>query len=307
MPITINVAASAKQEHAYRTCLAGLTTLVLALVLTILPTFKSPISSVNNSDFRLLGLRDLCKQERDDCRNDPNKDKPGLCGCSVPDTNMDGDGTPDCHDGSCPHDASKMSPDVCGCGNPDNDPSIVSICKDWGIFGYDCEGCAKDYYRRWKNCNKQCLDHTEYCLKYKSESRYEYDGVYYYSDFYFKSGCEELVQSGDDSSKSIWVYTVDCDLNYSCDESIKLNNVPCYFHDFDNSECLWCEDGNYYCYDSWGDPPGPSNPYYWYGDEARSLISACFGWDRSTATPSVKTLSEKMPKHAHASLLRLGA
>jgi len=42
----------------------------LALI-TILLTFQSPqISSITN-DSRLLGLRDLCEWERDDCRNDP--------------------------------------------------------------------------------------------------------------------------------------------------------------------------------------------------------------------------------------------
>ena len=34
----------------------------------------------------------------DHCFNDPNKTEPGVCGCGNPDTDSDGDGTPDCRD-----------------------------------------------------------------------------------------------------------------------------------------------------------------------------------------------------------------
>lgn len=41
----------------------------------------------------------------DECPTDPNKNDPGACGCGVPDTDRDRDGTPDCDD-QCPWDPS---------------------------------------------------------------------------------------------------------------------------------------------------------------------------------------------------------
>lgn len=56
----------------------------------------------------------------DGCPNDPAKVDPGVCGCGVSDTDGDGDGTPDCHD-ACPNDAAKVVPGACGCGIADVD------------------------------------------------------------------------------------------------------------------------------------------------------------------------------------------
>ncbi len=56
----------------------------------------------------------------DDCPNDPNKTVPGICGCGTPDTDTDGDGTPDCND-DCPNDPNKTVSGICGCGTPDTD------------------------------------------------------------------------------------------------------------------------------------------------------------------------------------------
>ena len=42
----------------------------------------------------------------DACPSDPNKTDPGVCGCGVPDTDRDKDGTEDCND-SCPYDTGK--------------------------------------------------------------------------------------------------------------------------------------------------------------------------------------------------------
>lgn len=55
----------------------------------------------------------------DQCPNDPSKTAPGLCGCGVPDTDSDGDGTPDCQD-QCPNDASKIQIGACGCGTSES-------------------------------------------------------------------------------------------------------------------------------------------------------------------------------------------
>jgi hypothetical protein len=35
---------------------------------------------------------------RDLCPDDPFKINPGVCGCGAPETDLDGDGVPDCHD-----------------------------------------------------------------------------------------------------------------------------------------------------------------------------------------------------------------
>jgi hypothetical protein len=59
--------------------------------------------------------------EVDDCCSDnPDKTEPGQCGCDLPDTDTDGDGTADCID-ECPDDADKSEPGECGCGVPDED------------------------------------------------------------------------------------------------------------------------------------------------------------------------------------------
>jgi len=50
----------------------------------------------------------------DGCDNDPNKIKPGTCGCSVSDTDADSDGTPDCND-SCETDPNKTEIGIRGC------------------------------------------------------------------------------------------------------------------------------------------------------------------------------------------------
>src|SRR5207249_91923 len=56
----------------------------------------------------------------DGCPNDPNKTAAGVCGCGTADTDSDGDGTPNCHD-ACPTDPNKTAPGLCGCGTPDTD------------------------------------------------------------------------------------------------------------------------------------------------------------------------------------------
>lgn len=63
--------------------------------------------------------------------NKPNKIDPGACGCGVPDTDTDGDGTPDCTDG-CPGDPTKVEPGTCGCGIPysDTDSDGLADCID---------------------------------------------------------------------------------------------------------------------------------------------------------------------------------
>jgi hypothetical protein len=54
--------------------------------------------------------------EADRCPDDPAKSAPGQCGCSTPDADSDGDGTPDCLD-QCPDDPARTVPDALGCAD----------------------------------------------------------------------------------------------------------------------------------------------------------------------------------------------
>jgi len=186
MPITMDVAALAKREHACRIRLVGFMTLVLTLGFTILPTFPSKTSSIN-SDYRLLGLRDLCERERDECPTDPKKTKPGLCGCGVADTDTDGDGTPDCKDG-CPRDADKTMAGLCSCGVPDTDTDGDGTpdCRDdcprdasktrsgscgCGFPDTDADGDGSP------DCIDECVDNDPYILSLCEQlPRYECEG-----------------------------------------------------------------------------------------------------------------------------------
>lgn len=69
--------------------------------------------------------------ELDECPQDEDKTWPGECGCGIPDTDTDGDGTPDCSD-ECPEDADKTVPGECGCGSPDDDTDGDGVldCED---------------------------------------------------------------------------------------------------------------------------------------------------------------------------------
>lgn len=79
------------------------------------------------------------EEDTDQCPLDDQKTAPGVCGCGVPDTDSDGDGTPDCKD-SCLTDPKKTEPGICGCFVPDdecdNDPCPGDPNKtDPGICG----------------------------------------------------------------------------------------------------------------------------------------------------------------------------
>jgi hypothetical protein len=67
----------------------------------------------------------------DGCPTDPLKTSPGACGCGVADTDSDSDGTADCNDG-CPVDPLKTSPGACGCGvaDTDSDSDGTADCND---------------------------------------------------------------------------------------------------------------------------------------------------------------------------------
>lgn len=65
---------------------------------------------VFNTNYKLYPEPGLCDPDRDndgvpdcfdECPSDPNKWKPGECGCGMPETDSDGDGFPDCID-NCP-------------------------------------------------------------------------------------------------------------------------------------------------------------------------------------------------------------
>lgn len=69
------------------------------------------------------------------CPEDPDKIRPGACGCGTPDLDTSGDGLPDCFD-ACPDDPAKTSPGCSGCGFVDSDgdgdgsPDCFDACPD---------------------------------------------------------------------------------------------------------------------------------------------------------------------------------
>jgi hypothetical protein len=67
---------------------------------TAVATVKSNGRSVSKKETFTVILQD-------DCPTDPDKLEPGVCGCNIPDTDRDGDGTPDCVD-KCPDDPERI-------------------------------------------------------------------------------------------------------------------------------------------------------------------------------------------------------
>jgi len=66
----------------------------------------------------------------DTCPEDPDKNAPGICGCGIPDTDTDADGTPDCID-RCVNDPYKIEEGVYGCGVPDDKDEDADSIFDW--------------------------------------------------------------------------------------------------------------------------------------------------------------------------------
>lgn len=91
----------------------------------------SQFSGISNQNF--TGFLFTC--DFDECVDDATKLVPGACGCGVPDTDADNDGTPDCND-ECELDPEKTERLQCGCGVPETDT--------------DNDGIA--------DCNDQCLE-----------------------------------------------------------------------------------------------------------------------------------------------------
>jgi len=81
--------------------------------------FDRALSAIEIQAIFNAGSAGKC-QSSDECPDDPNKTAPGACGCGVPDTDTDNDGTPDCND-QCPTDPNKTAPGACGCGVSDTD------------------------------------------------------------------------------------------------------------------------------------------------------------------------------------------
>lgn len=75
---------------------------------------------VPDQDLDSNGVID-CLEYSDLCPDDPAKTLPGICGCNIPDT-LDDNGNPLCLTVKvdyCPEDKAKSVPGVCGCGYPD--------------------------------------------------------------------------------------------------------------------------------------------------------------------------------------------
>ena len=106
------------------------------LILSKADSLSHLTSYVKNGRFLNLGAAASSPGAPDLCPNDPDKTEPKACGCGVPDTDTDSDGTPDCQDG-CASDGQKKTAGVCGCGVADTDID--------GDMAPDCnDGCVSD-------------------------------------------------------------------------------------------------------------------------------------------------------------------
>lgn len=89
--------------------------------------------TVNSIDLAAGSAEVFISFVTDQCPDDPNKIEPGFCGCNEPETDSDGDGTPNCVD-QCDNDIAKTEPGVCGCGvvedTGDADGDLVVNCLD---------------------------------------------------------------------------------------------------------------------------------------------------------------------------------
>lgn len=101
----------------------------------------------------------------DQCRTDASKTTPGLCGCGAAETDSDNDGVPNCIDG-CPLDPKKVRPGHCGCSNAAE--PIGTVCAD-GICGVastcndsgacgDAQACSPDPNK----CTEREFDGNKY-------------------------------------------------------------------------------------------------------------------------------------------------
>ena len=101
-------------------------------------TYTVTLTAYDNSGGELIVTHDVTVTGEvvDNCPDDPDKIEPGVCGCGVPDTDTDTDGTPDCID-NCPDDINKTEPGICGCGVADTDTDLDGTA--------DCnDGCPAD-------------------------------------------------------------------------------------------------------------------------------------------------------------------
>jgi len=83
---------------------------------------------------------------KDGCPDDPGKTEPGICGCGVPDTDIDGDGMVDCND-PCPNDPLNDADGDGVCGEIDNCPAVFNPDQadiDSDGIGDACDTCPND-------------------------------------------------------------------------------------------------------------------------------------------------------------------
>ncbi len=90
--------------------------------------------------------------DTDYCPDNPEKMAPGVCGCAMPDTDLDENGTVDCLEieDLCPDDPEKTNPGQCGCGIPETTCDDVVLCTENenktvpGVCGCDADDIDSD-------------------------------------------------------------------------------------------------------------------------------------------------------------------
>ncbi|MBQ9396050.1 MAG: hypothetical protein IJU23_11150 [Proteobacteria bacterium] len=89
-----------------------------------------------------------CKDLPSDlCPFDPDKKAPGVCGCGIPDLDLDNNGIVDCVESGvdlCPDDADKTTPGICGCNIPDTLEKGIPKCLSGAENFEDVDLCPDD-------------------------------------------------------------------------------------------------------------------------------------------------------------------
>jgi len=90
--------------------------------------------NLNNVSFKATS--NVVIPDDDECPNNPNKTKPGVCGCDEDDIDADNDGVYACDD-LCDNNPDKTEPGECGCDVPEGEcqKQEIELVEGWNLIG----------------------------------------------------------------------------------------------------------------------------------------------------------------------------